>query len=188
MIDENAFGLLVSYFNLEDDEYSGDRADFLARYAEFVRLVHGHLSEHPPSASARALDFGHALYVELLEDAEHVELIAWLKQLRGALSERSYASAAILTFGSTWVDEALPRPDNVACGTIEIVRASLPSEPLRRALQAEAATHGDDEAGTPGWGPGLYLDTDAVEALGRKPKNAPTVLTCGAARFFRAGS
>jgi hypothetical protein len=188
MIDENAFGLLVSYFAIEDDEYSGDRADFVARYGEFTALVHSHFSEHPPSPNARALDLGHALYLELLEDAEHVELIAWLRQLRGALSERSYATAAILAFGSTWVDEAAARPDTVVCGSITILRASLPSEPLRRALQAEAATHADEEAGTPGWGPGLYLDTDAVEALGRKPKNAPTVLTCGAARFFRAGS
>jgi hypothetical protein len=188
MIDENAFGLLVSYFAVEDDEYSGERADFVARYGEFTGVVQSHLSEHAPGAAARALDLGHAIYVELLEDEEHVELIGWLRQLRGALSERAFQSAGILTFGSTWVDETAPRPDTLACGSITLCRASLPSEPLRRALRAEVETHADEEAGRPGWGPGLYLDTDAVEALGRKPKNEPTVLQCGEARFYRAGS
>ena len=56
------------------------------------------------------------------------------------------------------------------------------------ALLAEAATHGDEQAAVEGWGPGLYLDVEAVEALGRKPKNAPTILRAGGVEFFRAGS
>jgi hypothetical protein len=188
MIDEDAFGLLVSYLNLEDDEYSGEREDFVNRYTGFVELVHAHLSEHAPSATARGLDLGHAVYVELLADDEHADLITWLRKLRATLAEREYLTAGILTFGSVWVAAEAVRPDRIGCGSVSLALASLPSEPLRRALQAEAATHADDEADTPGWGPGLYLQTEAVEALGRKPKNEPTVLSCSGGRFFRAGS
>jgi len=188
MLDENAFGLLISYHNLEDDEYAGERADFIERYAAFGALVRARLAEHPPATPAHALDLGHALYVELLDDAEHGDLVAWLKSFRAALTEHGYQSAGVLTFGSAWVDATAPRPDALDCGAIRLTRASLPSEPLRRALLAEAATHADEEAGIPGWGAGLYLDVDAVEALGRRPKNEPTILRTGGARFYRAGS
>jgi hypothetical protein len=39
----------------------------------------------------------------------------------------------------------------------------------------------------PGWGPGLYLDTEAVEALGLNLKNQPTALNVAEATFFRVG-
>jgi hypothetical protein len=188
MLDENAFGLLIAYHSLEEDEYAGERADFIARYAGFVALLRARLTEQPPATPARAVDLGHAVYVELLDDAEHGDLVSWLRGLRSALGEQGYQTAAILSFGAAWIDAAEPRPDSVDCGTLKVTRASLPSEPLRRALLAEAATHGDDEEGVAGWGPGLYLDVDAIEALGRKPKNEPTILRTGGARFYRAGS
>lgn len=188
MLDENAFGLLIAYHDLEDDEYAGERADFVERYRAFRELVRARLASEPPARCARAVDLGHAIYVELLEDEDaRAELIAWLRGLRAALAERDYRSAAFLTYGSAWVEET-PEPDGVDCGTVKLLQASLPSEPFRRALLGEAATHGDEDAGQEGWGPGLYLDVDAVEALGKKPKNAPTVLRAGGAGFFRAGS
>jgi hypothetical protein len=70
--------------------------------------------------------------------------------------------------------------------SVAVTTASHPSEPLRRALSAEVATHATGDE--PGWGPGLYLDTEAVEALGRTPKNAPTVLEIAGATFYRAGT
>ncbi|HEV8550988.1 MAG TPA: hypothetical protein VGQ57_18200 [Polyangiaceae bacterium] len=189
MIDENAFGLLISYFNLEDDEYSGERDDFIDRYAMFARLVTAQLAETPPGAAARAVDLGHAVYVEVLEDDERrSDPVAWLRTLRAALGEHDFETAGILTYGSAWLDAETPRPHEETLGDVRLTRASLPSEPLRRALLAEAATHGDEEATAHGWGKGLYLDVDAVEALGRKPKNEPTVLACASARFYRAGS
>lgn len=188
MIDENAFGLLVSFFNIEDEEYRGERDEFIERYAAFSALVRERLTEKPPGAAARAIDFGHAFYVELPDGEQHVDLIAWLREMRATLSEHGFANAGALTHGSCWVDEHDARPDIVDCGTVQLFRASRPSEPLRRALQAEAATHGDEEAGLEGWGPGLYLDLEAVEALGRKPRNTPTILRSGGAEFFRAGS
>jgi hypothetical protein len=188
MIDENAFGLLISYFNVEDDEYSGEREDFIERYATFSALIRDRLTEMAPGSSARAIDLGHAFYVELPDGDQHLDLIAWLRDLRAKLTEHEFATAAILSHGSCWVDEHDRRPDIVDCGSVKLFRASRPSEPLRRSLLAEAATHGDDETEVEGWGPGLYLDVEAVDALGRKPKNTPTILRAGGAEFFRAGS
>lgn len=171
MIDENAFGLLVSYFNIEDDEYAAEREQFVDRYATFAALVRDRLTETPPGTAVRAIDLGYAFYVELPDGEQSLDLIAWLRELRATLAEHDYETAGMLTHGSSWVDEQDPRPDVVDCGTVKLVRASRPSEPLRRALLAEAATHGDEQLDLEGWGPGLYLDLEAVEALGRKPKN-----------------
>lgn len=188
MLDENAFGLLIAYHDLEDDEYAGERSDFIERYRAFRELVRARLTSEPPARRARALDLGHAVYVELLEDEEErAELIGWLRGFRAALAERDYRTAAFLTYGSAWVEE-ISGGESVECGAVRLLAVSLPSEPFRRALLGEAASHGDEEAGQEGWGPGLYLDVDAVEALGKKPKNAPTILRSAGAAFFRAGS
>jgi len=69
-------------------------------------------------------------------------------------------------------------------GTAEVTAWSRPSEPLRKALYADTATRPDAD-GEGGWGPGLYVDTEAVEALGRTPKNAPTTLRVAGAEFYR---
>jgi hypothetical protein len=188
MIDENAFGLLISYYAIEDDEYAGEREQFIERYATFTALIRDRLTEKPLSSEVRAIDLGYAFYVELPDGSQQLDLIGWLRELRGTLAEHGYETAGMLTHGSCWVDESDPRPDIVDCGSVKLFRASRPSEPLRRSLLAEAATHGDDVAGVEGWGPGLYLDLEAVEALGRRPKNAPTILRSGGAEFFRAGS
>jgi hypothetical protein len=188
MIDENAFGLLISYYAIEDDEYVGEREQFVERYATFTALIRDRLLEAPPGGAARAIDFGYAFYVELTQGSEQVDLIGWLRELRATLAEQGFTTAGMLTHGSSWVDEVEPRPDIVECGSVKLFRASRPSEPLRRSLLAEAATHGDETNGSEGWGPGLYLDVEAVEALGRRPKNTPTILRNAGAEFFRAGS
>jgi hypothetical protein len=65
------------------------------------------------------------------------------------------------------------------------VRVTRPSEALRRALYADTASHGSD--GEDGWGPGVFVDEDAVAALKRAFKNAPTALRVAGATFFRIG-
>ena len=65
-----------------------------------------------------------------------------------------------------------------------MTRLAGPSEPLRRALFAETASHGAPDEDS-AWGSGLYLDTDAAEALGIRPKNEPTRLDVAGATFFR---
>lgn len=187
MIDESAFGLLIAYLTLEDDEYAGERGDFIARYASFLELCHARLRDTPPGTAGRALELGHALYVELVEGAHAPDLIVWLKQTRTTLTENGYGIAGILTYGSTWLDESAEPSRSETLGPVLLMRASGPSEPLRRALLAEAAARGFEEGEGSGWGPGLYLDVEAVEALGKKPKNAPTVLRAGGAEFYRSG-
>jgi hypothetical protein len=188
VLDENAFGLLIAYLNLEDHELSGERDDFVARYRQFADIVRARLTEPAPGSAGRALDLGHAVYVELLEQTERGDLIAWLRETRAALGAEGFETAAVLTFGGSWVDVAERRSLVTELGNLTLVQASLPSEPLRRALMADAAARRDVDDESGGWGPGLYLDVQAVEALGRKPKNAPTILRSGDAEFFRAGS
>jgi len=188
MIDESAFGLLIAYLSIEDDEYDGEREQFVARYQAFSALLRARLRGQPPSAQPRAIELGHAFYVELIEDGNECDLIGWLREARAELTEHGYLTAGVLTYGSSWYDHAEPHPAVTDCGTSKLVNASGPSEPLRFALCAEAASRGDGDAGAPGWGPGLYLHVDAVEALRRKPKNQPTILRSGGAEYFRAGS
>ena len=138
MIDENAFGLLVSYFNIEDDEYTGEREEFIERYATFSALIRDRLTESPPGTSVRAIDLGYAFYVEL-PDGEQGDLIGWLKETRAALTEHDFQTAGMLSHGSCWIDPQDPRPDVVECGSVKLFRASRPSEPLRRSLLAEVA-------------------------------------------------
>jgi hypothetical protein len=186
MIDESAFGLLIGYLTLEDDEYAGERADFVTRYGAFVELCRVRLRDAPPGTAARALELGHALYVELIEGEHAADLIGWLKRTRAALAEHGFGIAGILTYGASWVDDT-ERPQSETLGATALVRASGPSEPLRKALLADAAARGLEDAEQAGWGPGLYLDVEAVEALGKKPKNAPTLLRAGGAEFYRSG-
>jgi hypothetical protein len=187
MIDENAFGLLIAYLNIEDDEYAGERSEFIARHADFTACVRARLAEQRLGTGVRGLDLGHAVYVELVEGEQERDLITWLRETRTLLSEAGFVTAGILTYGSSWRDEGEARPSVGDVGGVSLVYASGPSEPLRRALHADAAARGDEGEEATGWGSGLYLDVEAVEALGRKPKNQPTILRCGGAEFFRAG-
>jgi hypothetical protein len=208
MIDEDAFGLLIAYLDLEHDEYAGTREQFVARHTAFTSLVRERLATDPPALAARALGLGHAVYLELVADDRATDPVAWLRATRDRLSAHAFESAAILTYGASWLDPSSPAVtptpahgegprgsrrgdaastdgEGVPGGDITLVQVSLPSEPFRHALAADAAARGDDES--PGWGPGLYLSLDAVEALGKKPKNAPTVLRSGGVGFLRAG-
>lgn len=188
MIDENAFGLLIGYLNIEDDEYDREREEFVVRYQAFSTLLRNRLRTQPPASVARAIVLGHAFYIELLDDDIECDLIAWLRATRVELGEHGYVTAGVLTYGSSWYGDEEPRPATVEWGSVRVGDVSGPSEPLRRALAADAASREDEDAEMPGWGSGLYLDVDAVEALGRRPKNQPTILRSGGAQFFRAGS
>ena len=184
MIDENAYGLLISYFGIEDDEYGLERDEFVQRVQDFHAHVRAHLAEVELDASARALNFGHAVYVELAEDELPFDPLAWIREMRRRLTEDEFESVGVLTYGGRWLhlDDA-PAPSE-ASGVHEI---SLPSEPLRHALDADAASRQTEDDEEIGWGPGLYVENEAIEALGRKLKNEPTALEVGGARFFRIG-
>jgi hypothetical protein len=191
MIDENAFGILIGYLDVEDDEYSLEREAFVEKFSRFRDVVYDYVAESAPAGAARALDLGHAIYFEFAEGEESVDLIAWTRELRSRVGDSEFANVAVVTHGSRWSEEDEEGPtlegmNERFVASVAVTTASHPSEPLRRALAAEVATHATgDEAG---WGPGLYLDTEAVEALGRTPKNAPTVLEIAGATFYRAGT
>jgi hypothetical protein len=189
MIDENAFGLLISYYSIEDDEYGLEPAEFVRRFGEFRELVLGVVRDHAPGRDVRALDLGHALYFELADGDQHGDPIAWLRQVRARLGECDFESVCVLSHGGRWIAESEPEPARAEPigGDVLLCRASLPSEPLRRSLYADAASRLDEDSDFEGWGPGVYVDSEAVEALGRTPKNAPTPLCTAGAVFYRVG-
>ena len=184
MIDENALGLLVSYFGIEDDEYGSDEVNsFVERFRAFRDCVVELAVERPPGEAVRLLALGHAIYLEVAEDERTGDPLAWLRTVRERLASQHIASVAILSHGGRWLEEDAPGPV-IHQEPLRWFEWSAPSEPLRRALYAETATHPMvDEAS--GWGAGLYADTEALEALGRHPKNAPTPLEVAGAVFYR---
>jgi hypothetical protein len=188
MIDQNAFGILVSYYAVEDDEYGLARPEFAARFCAFRDALRACLRDLVLGRDVRALDFGHAQYFEV-EEGENVESpLAWARKVRARLAESGFDTVVAVTHGSRWVDddaESFLSTEHV--GEASLVTLSNPSEPLRRALYADTASRTEVEDVGEGWGPGLYLDTEAAEALGMTPKNSPTVLSIAGASFFRAG-
>lgn len=188
LIDENAFGVLVSYFGIEEEEYGMEREAFVARFEGFRKRVRECVRDHRLGTDVRAVDLGHALYVEVA-DGDHAENpLAWAKRIRAHLLENEYETVVAITHGGRWIDEAAESfVSTEHLGDAGVVTLSNPSEPMRRALYADAASRPHETDPNVGWGPGLYLDTEAAEALGMAPKNAPTVLRAGSAGFYRAG-
>lgn len=183
--DENAFGVLIAYHAIEDDEYALEAADFAARFSEFRSALRACLENFPLAKSGVAREFGHALYFEFADGDQTDDPIGWIKLARARLKALDLESVGVLSHGGRWVAEPGDETPPPAVSGIEWQPISLPSEPLRRALYAETATHGDDEDDEDAWGPGIYVDTEAVEALGRTLKNAPTPLAIAGATFYR---
>ena len=209
MLDENAFGILVAYHGVEQDEYDLSEEAFVARVAAFRRQTRSWLLGLAFRPRGRALLLGHAAYVEWPDPADELrgeqastqgtsngnppeavplapDPIRAARECRALLSEVDLPSVAVVTYGSRWV----PDFNEPICQAERLEQVTLldfgqPSEALRRALHAETACQGAAES--EGWGPGLYLDTEAVEALGKRPQNEPTVLEVADATFYRAG-
>ena len=189
MIDENAFGIALGYSGLEDDEYALEREEFLSRWAEFRACVLECLHELPPGRGVRALDLGHLIYAELADGDQSEDPVHWLRAVRARLAARGFETMGVVTYGGRWVPEAAETalPDLSEGPEVQVWSVSYPSEPLRRALWAETAGRRDEDC-PQGWGPGLYVDSDALEPLGKKLKNAPTALHAAGATYYRFGS
>ena len=186
MIDENAFGLLIAYHTIENDEYALDRDEFVTRLEAFRATVLGWLEAERLGDSLLVVDLGHAIYCELGEGDEQADPFTWIKGLRAKLEEAQFVNAAVLVHGGRWVPkEEMDLPGVAIVGEQVVAHVAHCSEPMRRALYVEAATQDDDDR--PGWGPGLYVDADAIEALGKKLKNAPTELTTAGVTYYRFG-
>lgn len=182
--DENAFGVLIGYHAIEDDEYSLEPEAFAARFQEFRAAVRACVEAFPLAQSGLAREFGHAVYIEFADGEQLEDPIGWIKTVRARLNALELPSVGVLSHGGRWQAEPVEAPPPSTCG-IDWLPVSLPSEPLRRALYAETATHGSDDEDDSAWGPGIYVDTEAVEALGRTLKNAPTPLAVAGATFYR---
>jgi len=182
--DENAFGVLIAYHTIEDDEYALEPADFAARFAQFRASVRECVAAFPLASNLLVRELGHATYLEFADGDQTEDPIAWIKLVRARLTGSELTSVGVLSHGGRWLAEESAAPPDVPGVAWQAV--SLPSEPLRRALYAETATHSMDEEDDSGWGPGTYIDTEAVLALGRTLKNAPTPLAVAGATFFRA--
>jgi hypothetical protein len=184
MIDEDAFGILFSYYEVEDDEYgSDDRADFVRRFEAFERLALLAIEGLELPADHHVVCLGHAVYAEVADREDTPQLFARFRAAAARLSTGGYVNVAVLAHGSRWVEEERGVLLSIVGERPSVARLSRPSEPLRRALFVAAQAQGDDQL--QGWGPGVYADTDALDALGKTPKNAPTVLRAPGAEFFR---
>lgn len=187
MIDENAFGTLISYVGIEDDEYEhDDTAAFAERITRLREVCTRVLASTPPAANTHAVFWGHALYVEFPQADDKPALLPFIRTLRDELREHGIETAGIVTFGGRWVEQE----DRVDLAVnehkdVRIASVSLPSEPLRKALHAETACQGFD--GLDGWGTGLFFDAEALSPLGLNLKNQPTPLFVADATFVRVG-
>lgn len=185
--DENAFGVLLSYLAIEDDEYGLEPEQFAARFQEFRKAVRSCVETFPLAKALVVREFGHAVYLEFPDGDQLEDPIGWIKLVRARMNALEISSVGVLSHGGRWQADPAEEPPPPVPG-VEWLSVSLPSEPLRRALYAETATHGEDDDGDEpgaGWGPGIYVDTEAIEALGRALKNAPTPLAVAGATFFR---
>jgi hypothetical protein len=184
MIDEDAFGLLFSYYEIEDDEYgSDDREEFVRRFQAFEDIVLEAIEGMALPADHHVVCLGHAVYVEFRDEEDTPQLLMALRTASAQLTSSGFVNVAVMAHGSRWVEEGREPDLFFKPEPPRRVRVSRPSEPLRRVLDVETLARRDDE--TEGWGPGVYVDTEALEALGKTPKNAPTVLRACGAQFFR---
>lgn len=185
MIDEDAFGILFSYYEIEDDEYgSDDRAEFVRRFEAFERLGLDGIRSLELPAGHHVVCLGHAVYAECRDDDDLPQLFSRFRAAAARVTHEGFTNVAVLTHGSRWVRDGEPVALSIEGQSPRVARISRPSEPLRRALFVAALAQGDDEL-EGAWGPGVYADTEALEALGKTPKNAPTVLRAPGASFYR---
>lgn len=185
LIDENAFGVFVLLYDIADLEYGSEPESFVATFTEFRERLLARALEQPFGTGVTALDLGHAVYFEVGDGDHTVDPITWSKTLCAPLIDAGFQLSAILTHGGRWTDPDASEPPGVEHSENghRLLRATHPSEPLQRALVASAHCHTSDAED--GWGPGLYVDTEAVEALGKTPKNQPTLLEAAGATFYR---
>jgi len=184
MIDEDAFGILFSYYELEEDEYgTDDRAEFVQRFEAFERLALAAVQSLELPNDHHVVCLGHAVYAECADREDTPQLFARFRSASARLAGAGFANVAVLSHGSRWIEDGEGTALSITNDAPRVARLSRPSEPLRRALFVAALAQADDQVD--GWGPGVYADTEALESLGKTPKNAPTVLRAPGAEFFR---
>jgi hypothetical protein len=183
-VDEDAFGVLFSYCEVETDEYGQDDPQaFVRRFREFERGALELMRDMGLPDDHHVVCLGHAVYAEFRDSEPGAELLGRVRRAAAQLTARGYVNVTVLSYGSRWVRDGSDPEIAIDGLGPRVVRLSRPSEPLRRALDLETLARLDDAGG--GWGPGMYVDVEALEAIGRTPKNAPTVFSAKGADFYR---
>jgi len=188
LADENAFGIWVSWFDAEEVEYAQSADKFPPRIVVFRSAVADFLEREPLGDGVRALDWGTAVYVEVGDGDQTTDLLAWVRRFRGYLQEGGWETFAVVAHGGCWVAKKPESRMLERVGNVYVLASFGPSEPYRKVMAADVLAHDDDDSGEPGWGVGLFVDVDALDAMGRKLKNAPTPMWASGARFYRLGS
>jgi hypothetical protein len=178
--DENAFGVLVAIYDLENLEYSLTESAFLEIVGRFEQAIETQLATEPLAEALRQLKLGHARYLEFADGEQLVDPIAWVRRMRQQLIQLDLPCVCVLSAGGRWVEL---QSDDASIATVG------PSEPLRKALAAEAFAQPTTSAeNDDSWGPGLYIEKDAIEQLGKSLKNTPTGLPALSTLFYRIGA
>lgn len=188
MEDENAFGIWLSWFDAEEVEYSQSADKFPPRLMVFRSAVQDYLGQNSPGSNAIAIDMGTSVYVEIADGDHKVDPFAWLKGLRTYLSQGDWTTFGVITHGGRWVTSKPGATMPSKVGDVQVMASFGPSEPMRKAMAAESMSHDDEDGDFEGWGPGLFVDEEALDAMNRKLKNEPTALRCAGACFFRIGA
>ncbi len=187
LLDENAYGLWVSWYDAEEVEYGQSADKFPPRILVFRSAVSDFLEREPLGSAVRAIDFGTAVYVEVGDGDQTVDLMGWVRKLRDFLREGDWMTFAVIAHGGRWVARSAEGQMPARIGDVHVMSFG-PSEPFRKVMAAEAMAHDDEETGEPGWGVGLFVEVDALEAMNRKLKNAPTALCFGGACYYRVSA
>ncbi len=187
LVDENAYGFFVSWFDAEEVEYSQSADKFPPRVIVFRSAVQEYLATHPLGPGTTAIDLGTAVYVEIADGDQTEDPIAWMRSLRAYLAQGDWTTFGVIAHGGRWAARGPEGRMPSQVGGVTVLASFGPSEPFRKAMIAEAMSHDDDEAGEEGWHSGLFVDEDVLESLGRKLKNDPTPLRHAGTCFFRIG-
>lgn len=187
LVDENAFGIWVNWYDAEEVEYSQSADKFAPRIIVFRSAVQSYVQREPLGKNVVLVDFGTGVYLEVGQGDEATGLIGWVRGLRAYLLEGDWKTFAVISFGGRWVtlDSEAAMPDKI--GNVRVVSLG-PSEPLRKVMAADAMAHADENTGEVGWGSGLFLDEEALEPLSLSLKNVPTALYIGGWCFYRVGA
>ena len=188
LVDENAFGIWVSWFDAEDVEYAQSADKFPPRIMVFRSAVIDYLETNPLGSGATAIDCGTAIYLEIAAGDQSADILAWTREFRAFLARGDWSTFVAVTHGGRWVPVAEEARMPSRVGDVSVIASFGPSEPFRKAMAAEAMAHDDEETGDRGWGSGMFVDIEAMEALSRKLKNEPTALCCAGGCFFRIGA
>ncbi len=92
LVDENAYGILIGYHSIEDDEYGLERERFVERFTEFQSAILDYVTTLRVADKVTVLDLGRAVYIEFGDGDQREDPLAWGKAARSLLVGREFRS------------------------------------------------------------------------------------------------